>query len=122
MKQRVAAILLVALAVSGIATYLVYRALSSRVADSANGAKVPVIQAARALEIGTLIKDGDLTVGSWAGTVPAGMATRKESLIGRGVIAAIYAGEPIMESRLAGVGAGGGLAATIPPGKRAVAV
>jgi pilus assembly protein CpaB len=50
------------------------------------------------------------------------MAVKKEALIGRGVVAAIYAGEPVMESRLAAAGAGGGLAATIPQGMRAVAV
>ena len=42
--------------------------------------------------------------------------------MGRGVITAIYAKEPMIESRLAPKGAGGGLAAMIPPGMRAVAV
>ena len=37
-------------------------------------------------------------------------------------MAGIYEGEPILESRLAVKGAGAGLAATIPPGMRAVAV
>jgi pilus assembly protein CpaB len=47
---------------------------------------------------------------------------KKEDAIGRGVVAGIYEGEPILESRLALRGAGAGLAATIPPGMRAVAV
>jgi pilus assembly protein CpaB len=38
------------------------------------------------------------------------------------VLADIYQGEPILESRLAAVGSGGGLAATIPQGMRACAV
>ena len=39
------------------------------------------------------------------------------------MITPIYDGEPVMENRLAPMGAGAGvLAATIPPGKRAVAV
>jgi pilus assembly protein CpaB len=50
------------------------------------------------------------------------MVTKKEAVINRGVIAPIYQGEALMESRLAVAGAGGGLAATIPPGMRAVAV
>jgi pilus assembly protein CpaB len=78
--------------------------------------------AARDLEIGTLIKDADLTMGPWTGALPKGLVTKKESLYDRGVIAPIYQGEPVMESRLAAPGAGGGLAATIPPGMRAVAV
>jgi pilus assembly protein CpaB len=42
--------------------------------------------------------------------------------VGRGVIEGIYEGDPMLESRLAQNGAGGGLAATIPTGMRAVAV
>jgi pilus assembly protein CpaB len=42
--------------------------------------------------------------------------------VGRGVVLPIYEGEPLNESRLAAAGAGGGLAATIPAGKRACAV
>ena len=45
-----------------------------------------------------------------------------QDLVGRGVTTAMYAKEPVIESRLAPKGAGGGLAAMIPPGMRAVAV
>jgi pilus assembly protein CpaB len=38
------------------------------------------------------------------------------------VISEIYQGEPILQSRLAGLGSGGGLAPTIPDGMRACAV
>ena len=61
-------------------------------------------------------------MGPWTGPLPAGMVTKKDAVLGRGVIAPIYQGEALMENRLAGVGAGAGLAATIPPGMRAVAV
>ena len=43
-------------------------------------------------------------------------------MVGRGVITPIFAKEPMIESRLAPKGAGGGLAAMIPPGMRAVPV
>jgi pilus assembly protein CpaB len=43
-------------------------------------------------------------------------------VVGRGTIVPIYSGEPILEGRLAARGAGAGLAATIPVGKRAVAL
>ena len=120
MNQRVTAILVIALLISGGATYVVYRLISSR--SGQPGGTSQVVQAARVLEIGALIKDSDLKIGPWVGSVPAGMATQKDGLIGRGVVAAIYDGEPVMESRLAPMGAGAGLAATIPQGKRAVAV
>jgi pilus assembly protein CpaB len=45
-----------------------------------------------------------------------------KDIIGRGVITTIYAKEPIIATRLAARGAGGGMAAMIPPGMRAVAV
>ena len=54
--------------------------------------------------------------------LPAGSSTTKINVINRGVTSIIYAGEPISKNRLAGVGSGGGLAATIPAGMRACAV
>jgi pilus assembly protein CpaB len=122
MRTRVTAILLLALLFSGAATFIVYRLVINRPAPTQAAATTEVIMAARQLDIGTLVKDADLKPGPWTGPTPAGIATKKEALIGRGVIAPIYMGEAIMENRLAAPGAGGGLAATIPPGMRAVAV
>jgi len=51
-----------------------------------------------------------------------GATNKLEDLKGRGVTTPIYAKEPIIESRLAPKGAGGGLAAMIPHGMRAFAV
>jgi pilus assembly protein CpaB len=122
MNSRVTAILLLALLISGGATYFVYRVVSVRSTQTAAIGATQVVMAARQLDLGTLVKDADLTMGPWAGPLPAGMITKKDVVVGRGVIAPIYQGEALMESRLAGVGAGAGLAATIPPGMRAVAV
>jgi pilus assembly protein CpaB len=122
MNQRISTIVVVALIVSGLATYAAYRLIVSRSTSSAQVTATPVVQAARPIEIGAVIKDADLKMGAWVGSVPAGMAVKKESLIGRGVMMAIYEGEPVMESRLAPIGMGGGLAVTIPPGMRACAV
>ena len=121
MNGRVSGILVVALLVSGAATFLVYRVITSRASQPAPQS-VTVVRAARSLEIGTLLRENDLTTGPWVGAVPAGMAVKKDALLGRGVVAAIYEGEPVMENRIAASGAGAGLAATIPPGMRAVAV
>jgi pilus assembly protein CpaB len=121
MNSRVTGILVVALLLSGAATYLVYRVTANRAAQPKVGA-VPVVVAASNLAIGTLIKETDLNTTSWVGTPPKCTIAKKEAVIGRGVIAPIYEGEPIMETRLAASGGGGGLAATIPPGMRAVAV
>jgi pilus assembly protein CpaB len=56
------------------------------------------------------------------GAPPKGAILKPSDAIGRGVLANIYQGEPIIDTRLAPVGSGGGLAATIPQGMRACAV
>lgn len=122
MSQRVFAILLVAFAVAVGASYVVYRLVQARIGQAAGPVTSEIIVASRKLEIGTLVKDVDLKSGQWAGAFPPGIVLKKEDVVGRGVISAINEGEPIFESRLAAVGAGGGLAATIPPGMRAVAI
>lgn len=122
MSSRVTAILIIALLISGGATYLVYRVLAVRTAQGAAGTTTPVVMAAHDLTIGTLLKDVDLKVAPWAGSVPKGMILKKEAAIGRGVIAQVWDGQPLLENNLAAEGAGAGLAATIPPGMRAVAV
>jgi pilus assembly protein CpaB len=81
-----------------------------------------VALATKNLEIGTVIKEDDVKVAEWPGAIPVGATTQVKDIIGRGVITAIFAKEPIIESRLAPKGAGGGMAAMIPPGMRAVAV
>ncbi len=81
-----------------------------------------VAMAARDLEIGTLIKADDLKVGDVVGDPPKDVLVQPSAAVGRGVLSMIYAGEPITEKRLAALGSGGGLAATIPAGMRACAI
>jgi pilus assembly protein CpaB len=81
-----------------------------------------LVVAVHALEIGTLIRAEEIKLIDWPGAVPAGAFEAADAAIGRGVISPIYQSEPLVENRLAPRGAGGGLAATIPPGMRAVAV
>ncbi len=68
------------------------------------------------------MRDADLTTTEIVGPLPKGAILKREDAVGRGVISDLYQGEPILESRLAAVGSGGGLAATIPQGMRACAV
>jgi pilus assembly protein CpaB len=100
---------------------MVYRAVVSR-PNIVQAPTVQVVSAVHQLDIGALLTDKDLQFVQWTGAVPQGMVQKKDSLIGRGVISTIYAGEPVLENRLAEPGGGAGLAATIPPGMRAVAV
>jgi pilus assembly protein CpaB len=124
MNRRLLTILTCALVVSAAASYLVYRIVGKQISTRAQGQTqvTRIVVAARNLELGSVITANDVKAGDWAGPVPAGIALNPEALVGRGVISAVYEGEPIMENRLAAPGSGGGLAATIPPGMRATAI
>jgi pilus assembly protein CpaB len=122
MSQRVLTILLTALLIAAGASYMVFRLVRTRISSAAGPTTSEVIVAAHKIELGSLVKDIDLRTGPWVGPVPQGILLKKEDAVGRGVISTIYEGEPVLDSRLAGVGGGAGLAATIPPGMRAVAV
>jgi pilus assembly protein CpaB len=89
---------------------------------SAARTTVRLALATKDLEVGAILRDADVKIEDWPGAVPAGATARPQDLVGRGVTTTIYAREPIIDSRLAPKGAGGGLAAMIPQGMRAVAV
>ena len=121
MNNRVLVILLSAFLVAAGCSYLVYRAVGTRLM-LAHPQTSSIIVAAKDVQLGSILREADLTTTDVAGAAPKGAVTRRQDAIGRGVTSNIYQGEPILESRLAAVGAGGGLAATIPPGMRASAV
>jgi len=122
MNKRLLSVLAFALVVSALASVVLYRLIATKLAASAKAPTFQVAVASHDLVIGTLIKNGDLKVVDWSGPQPKGALYNPSDAIGRGVVANIYAGEPILDSRLATMGAGAGLAATIPKGMRAVAV
>jgi pilus assembly protein CpaB len=105
------------------ASLVLYRVLINRPQNAkAAPATVQIVLANRDLQLGNVIKEDDVRLADWPGAVPLGATTKTQDLVGRGVTTVIYAKEPVIESRLAPKGAGGGLAAMIPPGMRAVAV
>ncbi|HXJ38035.1 MAG TPA: Flp pilus assembly protein CpaB [Bryobacteraceae bacterium] len=122
MNRRLSTILLLAFIVAAVSSYLVYRVAGKQFHSPQQSVATKIVVAAHDLDLGSLISDGDLSTAEWVGVLPKGAVLKKESAIGRGVMSQLYQGEPIVESRLAAAGAGGGLAATIPPGMRASAV
>ena len=122
MNKRLLSVLAFALVISAVASWVLYRLIVTKLAASAKPAIAQVVVASRNLEIGTLVKDSDVKLVDWNGPEPKGALGTNTDVIGRGVVATIYEGEPILETRLAAKGAGGGLAATIPPGMRAVSI
>lgn len=119
MNRRLLVILVCAFVLAAGASYIVFRVMGTQ---KARPQTVQVVTAARDLEVGTLIRDTDLKTGEVVGSLPKGASTKPDALVGRGVTSNIYAGEVILENRLAPAGSGGGLAATIPQGMRACAV
>jgi pilus assembly protein CpaB len=121
MNRRLATVLFSAFAVAAICSYLVYRVIGNRL-----GAVQPkttrVIVAATDIKLGSLLRDVDLSTADFVGSLPKGAILKKADAIGRGVVSNLYQGEPIIDSRLAAAGSGGGLAATIRQGMRACAV
>jgi len=108
--------------VSGAASAVLYRLISTQLAASKVAASSKVVVATHNLAGGDLIKDVDVRIADWNGPVPAGTITKTEDALNRGVLEPIYQGEPLVENRVSKPGAGAGLASMIPPGMRAVAI
>jgi len=121
MNRRLTIILLSAFAVAVACSYLVYRVVGNRL-GSFQPKTTRVVAAAKDIKLGTLLRSTDLTTVDISGPVPKGAILKPADAIGRGVVANLYEGEPLMQDRLAAPGSGGGLAATIPQGMRACAV
>lgn len=124
MNRRLLTILLVAFVIASICSLLVIRLVRNQTAAARPPATSLVVAAKTDIKLGTILNADNLSTVEMVGAAPkdAIPAKDKGGLVGRGVISDIYAGEPIMQSRLAAVGSGGGLAATIPQGMRACAV
>jgi pilus assembly protein CpaB len=123
MNRRVGTVLVIAFLVALLATFVVVKMVGGyKLNANQPAATTHVIAAAGDIKLGTILADSDLTTMEIAGAPPAGAILDKKNAIGRGVMTDIYKGEPIMDSRLAAQGAGGGLTIKIPQGMRACAV
>ena len=122
MNRRLTSILLSAFLLAAGCSYLVYRLVVSRLAAATPSSTTRVIAANADIKLGSVLRDSDLTTVEMAGTLPKGVIVKRADAVGRGVISDLHQGEPILDGRLAAVGSGGGLAATIPQGMRACAV
>ncbi|HUB30969.1 MAG TPA: Flp pilus assembly protein CpaB [Terracidiphilus sp.] len=122
MNRRLLIILLSAFVIAAISTYVVWRMVGARLSVAKPQASTHLVAAAKDLKIGMIIAPADLTTIQVVGQPPTGAILDPKNAIGRGVISSIYSGEPILDNRLAPMGSGGGLAATIKEGFRACAI
>ena len=121
MNKRLLVILLCAFLVASACSFLVYRLVGKRL-GSARPSATKVVVAATDIKLGSVLRETDLATSEISGNLPKGAITDPKVAVGRGVIASLSQNEPILESRLAAAGSGGGLAATISPGMRACAI
>jgi pilus assembly protein CpaB len=125
MNRRLVSVLCFALIVASATSFLVYRLILVRVQSQSQGKTVAtskLLVAKHDLQVGALIHDSDLDEVAWGAPIPDDAIKTRADVVGRGVVSTIFQSEPILQRRLAPVGAGAGLAATIPIGMRAVAL
>lgn len=120
--RRLALALAVALAVSAVATYVIYNKM--RASQAAQQPKtVKVVAGKNPLQAGAALTSENVTLIDWPSNVPlTGSFSKPEDVIGRSLIYPISPKQPIMERDLAVAGSGIGLTVKIPEGMRAVSV
>ena len=123
MRSRIFAVLAIAVLAGGGLAYGTYNFLQNQPVKQGNTPTQPVVVAAADLQLGAEIKMDDLTVAQFpAGKTPEGTFSKREEVIGRGVIMPMVKNEPILKAKLASKEAGFGLPPVIPEGMRAVSV
>jgi pilus assembly protein CpaB len=122
MNRRLLTILLLAFVIASACGFLVWRLVGKQLNSAKPVPATKVVAVNSDIKLGAVLTAANLTTIEINGALPKGVLLRPENAIGRGVLSDLYAGEPVIESRLAAVGSGGGLAATIPQGMRATAV
>ncbi|OLC48120.1 MAG: Flp pilus assembly protein CpaB [Acidobacteria bacterium 13_1_40CM_65_14] len=122
-RTRTFIVLTVALVTATVASASVYRAVRRIPVREVEVAHEFVVLAARPLGIGTQITAADVRLVGWPSSSPlaGGFKTIKD-VVGRGLVTAVSANEPLIESKLAPREAGAGLSPAIPPGMRAISV
>jgi len=118
--SRLGVALLMALLVSVVVTFFLYRHIKRMYSGSQ---LIKVVVAAKPLDTGTPLTADDLTLIDWPSSAPIdGTFHKPEDLSGRIVMYPIAFKEPVREGLLAAPGATVGLTAKIPDGMRAVAI
>ena len=111
--------LAVALASGGLAALLALRYLRQQAQPLAQPIRSRMVVAARPLPVGTIVQEQHLKTIEWSGgALPIGYIGNPQEVVGRGLIVSLQENEPVLESKLAAKGAGGGLPVIINEGMR----
>jgi pilus assembly protein CpaB len=123
MRNRIFAVLAIAILAGGGLAYGTYNLMQNQPVKTVPTATQPVVVASADLAIGSEIKQEDLQVMSFpSGQAPEGTFAKAADIVGRGLIVPVVKNEPILEAKLAPKEAGAGLPPVIPEGMRAVSV
>ena len=123
MRNRIFAVLVIAILAGGGLAYATYDFVNNKPARQASAPTQPVVVAAADLQLGAELKKEDLAVIQFPqGKAPEGAFANPSDLVGRGVIVPIVKNELILGTKLASKEAGSGLPPVIPEGMRAVSV
>jgi pilus assembly protein CpaB len=123
MRNRIFAVLALAVLAGGGLAYGTYNVINAQPVKTVSAPTQPVVVASADLSLGTELKKEDLTVMNFpAGKAPEGSFASAAEIIGRGIIVPIVKNEPVLRAKLASKEAGSGLPPVIPDGMRAVSV
>jgi pilus assembly protein CpaB len=123
MRNRIFAVLAIAVLAGGGLAYGTYNMMNTQPPPTTQTAFQPVVVATADLTMGAEIKAEDLKVAQFPDKgAPEGAYSRIEEVVGRGVVVNIVRNEPILPAKLASKEAGSGLPPVIPEGMRAVSV
>jgi len=124
-RTRPFLLLILALISGGVAAAVALRYIQQQSTPlmAKEPAKAQVVVAARTLPLGALVGERDVKTLEWTGgAVPAGFLSNPAEVVGRGLLVPIQENEPILVSKLAAQGAGGGLPVIIDEGMRAITI
>jgi pilus assembly protein CpaB len=122
---RIRVVVILAVVFGLLASVAIYRYLAQydKIIREKKIATQPVVVASKELPFGTVLGQDNVQTASWpVEIVPAGSIGSAQELMGRVVRTPIATGEPVLETKLAPVGADRGLPMRVPPGMRAMTV
>jgi pilus assembly protein CpaB len=122
-RTRTLVVIGVAVALAGLASYAVYRAVKQIPVQMVEVVERQQVVAKAHIPVGVLVSPEQVQLKPWPASSPIpGGFTSIEEVIGRGVVSGFVANEPLIEAKLAPRESGGGLPPLIPRGMRALSV
>ena len=119
--RRLSLALLIALVLSGGATYLLYAHIRNQ--KPTGPAVISVVAAVQQLDAGSPLTAQTVHVVDWPANMPlTGAFSKPEQVVGRSLIYPVGPNQPVVEADLAAPGSGIGLSVKIPEGMRAISV